>query len=919
METLVSLLKSCDCFQAVYSLQEYLTVVNSIKQLLDYPISPTFTGFLDNTLICLHKNYAFPTNFSVQARYSYCALIDNAISGLLSKKQNESCLKLDDSVQTSGYSYYKSSGSLRKNPMITLALKSMDWENLHNYVGSDWISHIIEGKDLSVFVKNGEAYTQVIGVNIARLLKPKIQQAKRDKNKLSMKAFKALRKSLCWKQKQDILSKLPHINRIKMLYNSLIRKKFSLPSRNLLNQPPSTAGLKISEKILGRRSKQKYLSTLASYFAKFSYNYQRINLGYHINKHCPLPKEFKQDFLSNISQDFNFEWLFANHCSLQHVCNFLITAVKKSIPPKLLGSKYNLKALEKGIISFLKLGVWEKVSCAAICSRFHLKDFSWIKETADTARKLLVGKIVTYIFNDFIIPLLQISFYITEKQHDTSTLFFYRKPLWSVIMHQAKSKLLNSSFFSKISDEEHKRWMEFTKFPPAKLRIQPKIQDFRPIMHFKSKIALSGNLRLSGNNLVAGVPQLLRNALSDPHKVMCLDYPSIISRLVDFRRLWEENGQPRLFFACMDIAKAFDSVKIETLIELLDELELPVTSAYYKFIQLQPRLTCKAQRSFPGVFKMKYKKLAVDEGEFPFFQDLYFRPSTLNVLTSRTSFITADKIRQVSRLLQGNVIKFNRGYFKGLHGVPQGLPCSPLLSNLYYSSVEEKLTPEICLKYKDSLLLVIRLHDDYLILTSNPEAVGDIMQRMEDLASGHGFHFAKNKICSNIPGPWLQKGEIEGWVGLDISSSLQVTPHVSENASKQISFDFITSKITISDLRNKLIKMTNLSINLIRFRSASEIEETSKALGKLMSLQASRFLLLLKVVRRVYGCRHSSGAISRIIVSVFKFSAKMIAIPKFLAISLGEFSSVFRSTEFNAIHCKLRKYLANLNSSLISI
>ena len=233
METLVSLLKSCDCFQAVYSLQEYLTVVNSIKQLLDYPISPTFTGFLDNTLICLHKNYAFPTNFSVQARYSYCALIDNAISGLLSKKQNESCLKLDDSVQTSGYSYYKSSGSLRKNPMITLSLKSMDWENLHNYVGSDWISHIIEGKDLSVFVKNGEAYTQVIGVNIARLLKPKIQQAKRDKNKLSMKAFKALRKSLCWKQKQDILSKLPHINRIKMLYNSLIRKKFSLPSRNI--------------------------------------------------------------------------------------------------------------------------------------------------------------------------------------------------------------------------------------------------------------------------------------------------------------------------------------------------------------------------------------------------------------------------------------------------------------------------------------------------------------------------------------------------------------------------------------------------------------------------------------------------------------------------------------------------------------
>lgn len=906
----MALLKNCENFQGVYTLQEYFPLVVEGKNLLDYPITATFTDFLNSTIICLHKDYVFPCNFNVKARFSYCELIDSTISGILSRKSSENGLKLDEFVQTLGYSYYKASGSLRKNPMLTLNLKSQDWESLHNYIGSDLFSHIIEGKGLSVLIKNGDSYTQVIGLNIARLLKPKPTQTLREPGKLSMKAFKNLRKLLVPNLKSDILNKLPLINRTKMLYNSLIRKKFKLPSRHFLNLPVKEAGPKIAEKILGQRSKKKYLSVLTCFFSKFSYKYQRLNLGWLINKHCPMPKEFKKDYLSNISENFAFEWLFSSNSSLSQVCNFLITIIKKVLPLEVFGSKHNLKALEKGIAVFLKLGVWEKVSCSAICSRFRMKDVGWIKETADTSRKLLVGKLVTYIFNDFIVPLLQISFYITEKQHDNSVLYYYRKPMWAVIMQQAKGKLENSNFFSKVLNEERKNWENFTKFPPAKLRIQPKLHDFRPIMHFKSKIALSSTLRLSGNNLIAGIPQLLRNAIHEPNKTMCLDYPSLISKISNFTEIWQTSGRPNLFFACMDIAKAFDSVKIPELIDLLNELDLPVTSAYYKYIQLQPRMSEKT--SFSNIFKMKYKKIAVDEGKFPFFKDLLLRPQSINVLTSRTSFITSEKIRQVSRVIQGNVIKFNREYYKGLHGVPQGLPCSPLLSNLYYSNVEEKVLPKIRLKYQKSLLLVVRLHDDYLMLSDNQLAIEEIMRSMEELANSHGFHFANSKIFSNLPGPWVQKQKIQGWVGLDISDSLQVTPHVNINASKQVSFDFITYKIGVIDLKNKLIKMMNLAINLLKLRSSADVEHLSMALKKLVNLQAHRFLLLLKVVRKVYGIRHSPHAISRIIVSVSKFSSRLIAIPDFLKISVKQFSEVFHSTELNSISCKLHKYLVNL-------
>ena len=54
-------------------------------------------------------------------------------------------------------------------------------------------------------------------------------------------------------------------------------------------------------------------------------------------------------------------------------------------------------------------------------------------------------------------PLLSISFYITEKQHDNSVLFYYRKPVWAVGIELAKQKLEKTGFFSKISDDERKK------------------------------------------------------------------------------------------------------------------------------------------------------------------------------------------------------------------------------------------------------------------------------------------------------------------------------------------------------------------------------------------------------------------------------------------------------------------------------
>ena len=186
---------------------------------------------------------------------------------------------------------------------------------------------------------------------------------------------------------------------------------------------------------------------------------------------------------------------------------------------------------------------------------------------------------------------------------------------------------------------------------------------------------------------------------------------------------------------------------------MLETIEVPTVSTYYKYIQLLPRIFHKNQGAFANLFKMKYKKQAVEDGKFPFFKDLLLRKDSLNVLTSRTSFSTSEKIKLVTRVLQGNIIKFNRQFFKAQKGVPQGFSCSPYLSNLYYSCIEQEISDFISQKYSTELVLIIRLHDDYLILTSNAGVLNEIIENMERVAKTHNFYFATDKIHTNLPGP----------------------------------------------------------------------------------------------------------------------------------------------------------------------
>ena len=99
------------------------------------------------------------------------------------------------------------------------------------------------------------------------------------------------------------------------------------------------------------------------------------------------------------------------------------------------------------------------------------------------------------------------------------------------------------------------------KVAPAKLRLVPKTDNFRPIMTFNRKAGrLTLNQRLFNAHLLM---QCIKDNMTGP-AVFSLN--QVVNRLAEFRDQWTNLDQPLLYFVSMDIEKCYDSVDQQKLV-----------------------------------------------------------------------------------------------------------------------------------------------------------------------------------------------------------------------------------------------------------------------------------------------------------------------------------------------------------------
>lgn len=57
-----------------------------------------------------------------------------------------------------------------------------------------------------------------------------------------------------------------------------------------------------------------------------------------------------------------------------------------------------------------------------------------------TRRRKLLALTVGWIVNQIVVPILKFNFYVTEKHKEANKIFYYRKPVWTLISKTALKK-----------------------------------------------------------------------------------------------------------------------------------------------------------------------------------------------------------------------------------------------------------------------------------------------------------------------------------------------------------------------------------------------------------------------------------------------------------------------------------------------
>ena len=313
--------------------------------------------------------------------------------------------------------------------------------------------------------------------------------------------------------------------------------------------------------------------------------------------------------------------------------------------------------------------------------KFRLGEIGWMKFSAkhknahyfQRENEYVWWCLLKWLFEDLLISVMRCYFYATEKQKEYARIFYYRKNVWNLVMQLSTEDLLHQNIQS-VKKSEMRDDCARHNFAPAKLRLIPKGETFRPIMTFNRK--LPNNRNLTTNRKLGSAHQMLKNLKSKMHATgfgfAVFNYDDIMRRYERFVERWREANEPELYFVTMDIEKCYDSVDSRKLCEFLKSTHL-LDREYYVVgcITLRRRNNVLGERGakepIKNHFRHKFHRLCVEGGEFPSLMevvgaenDFNLRRSLLVEHEARKKLTKSQALNPLEYIIQNNYITFNK-------------------------------------------------------------------------------------------------------------------------------------------------------------------------------------------------------------------------------------------------------------------
>lgn len=380
-----------------------------------------------------------------------------------------------------------------------------------------------------------------------------------------------------------------------------------------------------------------------------------------------------------------------------------------------------------------------KVAEGAKRMKISLSDFQ--------KRTELLHEFIYYIFDSILIPLVRQNFYVTESQTHRNQLFYFRHDVWQRLTEQP-FQALKANMLEELEPQKVQRTLSQRRLGFGSLRLLPKSAGLRPILNLRQRALKESVYRGKKRSyLAASVNSSLTpiyNMLTYERKRAPETMGSSLQFVGDIHhrvKKFKENlmqqlstpGQrfsrlPQLYFVKLDIQACFDNIPQDQLIHLVEELvsEQAYNITKHVEVSIPPKDTqARPSRKFLG--------RAAPVSEHTHLPDLV--ASGEQGHKSNTVFIDAINHKQHTKNellgllcehVVNNTVKMGKKYFRQRSGIAQGSVLSSLLCNFFYAKVEKEVLGFL----NPAETLLMRLVDDFILITTDPEQAKRFLDTM---------------------------------------------------------------------------------------------------------------------------------------------------------------------------------------------
>ena len=323
---------------------------------------------------------------------------------------------------------------------------------------------------------------------------------------------------------------------------------------------------------------------------------------------------------------------------------------------------------------------------------------------------------------------------------------------------------LKSSMFEELKTVQAKQILDARALGFSQIRLLPKSNGLRPITNLRRRITKlqDGRVTLgrSINSVLAPVfnvfdfekrkqPALVGSAL--------FSVGDMYSRLKSFAQKRQEGGfmERRFYFVKADAKSCFDTIPQRKLVQVMEHIASEDEYRIARHAEIKASDFCIFRHASTIKSKptRKFVSIARAGTDFPDFDEIIGEgPARVwkNTVFVDSIVRISQRKRKVLDLLKDhverNIVKIGKKFFRQKKGIPQGSVLSSLLCNYFYAQLEEENLG--FLEKSESVLM--RLIDDFLLITTNKAHARQFLQIMHDGVQDYGVEVNPAKSLANF-------------------------------------------------------------------------------------------------------------------------------------------------------------------------